>query len=66
MRQGQRTGIGWAWEFQYPDGSWQLCNWSEPFKERLLGDDCSKPADEPEHIRKWFDGPQTDGDTLND
>jgi len=52
MRQGKRTGIGWAWEFQFPDGSWHLCNWSEPFKELLIGaEDISKPSDEARLVR---------------
>lgn len=51
MKLGQRTGIGWAWEFQYPDGSWHLCNWSEAFQESLDRDDESKPADGARKVR---------------
>ena len=51
MRQGKRTGVGWAWEFEYPDGTWHLCNWAEPFKEMLLNDDDIKPSDEARLVR---------------
>lgn len=43
---GHRTGTGWAWEFQDPNGNWVLCDWSVPYKEWLLNDDHSKPSDE--------------------
>ena len=45
MRHGKHTGIGWAWEFQDIEGNWVLCNWAEPYKEMLLNDEHSKPAD---------------------
>ncbi len=51
MRQAKRTGIGWAWEFQYPDGSWHLCNWSEPFKGMLDDDEFTKPCGEARKVR---------------
>jgi len=51
MRKGQRTGIGWAWEFQYPDGSWHLCNWSEPFKNMLDCDCKSIPSEDARMVR---------------
>ena len=51
MKIGKHTGIGWAWEFQYPDGSWHLCNWAEPFKEWLDNDEFIKPSDEARKVR---------------
>ncbi len=51
MRQAKRTGIGWAWEFQYPNGSWHLCNWAEPFQVCLGRDDDFKPSPEARKVR---------------
>jgi|GEM_PF-5148285 len=55
MKQGKRTGIGWAWEFQYPDGSWHICHWAEPYKEWMTGNsECAmhmKPSDEARLVR---------------
>ena len=55
MKQGKRTGIGWAWEFQYPDGSWSLCNWAEPYKEWMTGgselSEHMKPSPEARLVR---------------
>ena len=51
MRHGKRTGIGWAWEFQYPDGSWHLCHWAEPYKDWLDFDKNAKPSDEARKVR---------------
>ena len=51
MNKGKRTGLGWTWEFQHPDGSWHLCNWAEPFKAMLDGDEFAKPDDGARKVR---------------
>ena len=51
MRQAKRTGIGWTWEFQYPDGTWHLCNWADPFKQWLIDAEESKPSDDARLVR---------------
>jgi len=44
-----RSVYAWSWIIQAENGTWMLCHWAEPTKERLLAG--SKPSWEARPVR---------------